>query len=376
MDRSRDARSTAHRRHPARAALDVLTLVALVMVFLTAGGRITEQPAARTAAARTVPNVPSGFTAADLRFSDHFGGPRYRLLRNWNFGIASKRSTTSCDRWIDGRCWSWGSWISNGRLHYEPWWMSGLAPYQTSYIRQDTGNITDAECFVPRQVSQTSGGGTYRSFAPDGRGLRITARKGTNPACFGKTWQSGAVNTMGKQSVGGRDKAYYVEVRARLPHAYDDGRRITNGSWVGFWMLPALTAADDVPGDKPELDLFESGYRRAGTNPLSVVTNNVQYRTADGTTRESFRNAAVGADLSASYHTYAARVNTRDGTVRFYVDGQQIGTTQHNAPTVPMSLLITFQVAGADNDFIYQPQTNHSMSLDVARVRVFQRSLG
>lgn len=275
----------------------VVTLLALLGALLGIGvGMI---PASRQAADPAKPpaafglKAPAGFTTAQLRFSDTFGGMQLATSR-WSSYIASAGSAGI-------------AWNSNGH--------GG-----SSLDRQ--GRFSNLEYDLPSQVHVAGG-------------LTLLARRVATPGMLGDSprtysWRSGAVSTVGKFSLDGG----YVQIEALMPSA--------SGMWPGLWLLPAPGTASH--SDNFEVDMFEGGYlgtasATSGNFAWALHTPSVEPRGVINT----------GVDLSANYHVYG--LDWIPGkSLTWYFDNRrvaQVTSTQAPIPDEPMELIMNLGVAGS-----------------------------
>jgi hypothetical protein len=289
--------------------------------------------------------VPAGYAADQRVFVDTFGGPSYRLTDRWNFGLTDKNA--------DGRPWSFAG--------TEPYWGSGTHGYFPACVHDQP----QAEYSLPEQISQSSTGSPYNAFSATGSGLLITAEPRplvANGCPY--TWVSGALNTYGREEFGGNGKTMYVQVRAKMPSTVVDGRRTTNGSWGSIWTLPGRSNPEH---NQVEVDLMEAGYLLGDVDPLQVIASNLH------TDTQVLYDS--GTDLSKGYHTYAAQVDSRTGSVAFYLDGQEYAAYPSGGPAGPMFLLLNLHMAeNSQTSTWHAPvEAETPMEMRVSEVQVYEK---
>lgn len=171
-------------------------------------------------------------------------------------------------------------------------------------------------------------GGSHHNAAQSARmtaltsaGLVLTAKRTS-----GNEYESAILSTFAAGRLFGDG---IIEARIR----YDKG----TGLWPAFWLL--------IPGSGPrdELDILEA-YPNPTKWPFPNRHEANTHLVRNGTdTRGNFVHDA-GFDLTTGFHVFG--MERRGGTLRFFLDGVQWGSTSSNVPTGAMAILLDYKVGG------------------------------
>ncbi|MCJ2011950.1 family 16 glycosylhydrolase [Methylobacterium sp. J-076] len=130
-----------------------------------------------------------------------------------------------------------------------------------------------------------------------------------DPEKWGRTWYSGQVSSaFPNKRISAAIRTGYIETRAKFPK--------NKGSWPGFWMISADTG---TPGAKDpggtEADVFEF----YGDAPGKFSSNVIDWPGASGRkpAGQQLVWTETGADLTAGFHTYGARLTQKEMIVYF-----------------------------------------------------------
>lgn len=254
---------------------------------------------------------PKGYKASNLIFQDKFNRTHINHS-HWNEYVTSRAA--------DGFPW-------NGN---------------TVDIPNPRPAANNLQIFSPQQLKVNNG-------------LTLTAvRRG--PAGSNQLWRSGVVSSYGHFEFNGG----YLQVKAKVP--------TSSGMWPGIWMLPGPSSHH---GDNFEIDVFEGGYTKPGTNP----SNNYAWHlhTPRGTVGGV---VATGEDLGSGYNTYGLLWVPGKKLV-WYLNGTEIAhvtSSDAQIPNEPMELIIDLEVASpATNGWrtITNSTTPAGDVMQVAEVQVF-----
>jgi beta-glucanase (GH16 family) len=216
------------------------------------------------------------------------------------------------------------------------------------------GSLTDAEYFMPSQVT-VDNGLVLNAILQSVEGA--TTWYGVQyPATFPVT--SGVVSSYGKFEFDGG----YLQISMKQPAG--------DGAWPGLWLLPGQGAGNG--GDSFEIDIQEGGTILGSDNPNDILSGTLH----TGSASWGFK-FNTGIDLSATYNTYA--INWIPGvSITWYFNGQQvfqITSAQATIPNEPMELIMSNQVAPSTQSSwhsILDSSTPQSMQMQIADVQLYQ----
>jgi hypothetical protein len=184
-----------------------------------------------------------------------------------------------------------------------------------------------------------------------------------------------ALSSLGYPSDGGPNKVWkhgYFEARFKWPRGV--------GSSPAFWLISSRDALNPNHPDPPcavsdplclsaELDIFENFNTNGAARFEGTIHRNTSGRWGvPDQTRGTFRN--VGFDMSAAYHTYAAKWTATE--VNWYLDGVEVGRAQAFDSTNQQMFMTLYEWTG-----VYGPRPNattpDNLDMQVDWVRVWQR---
>ena len=150
--------------------------------------------------------------------------------------------------------------------------------------------------------------------------VQINTTKTTTPysVCYNGTclYTSGMLSSYSHFS-----QAYgYYECRAQIAAG--------QGLWPAFWMIPNNLQWP------PEIDILEI----LGQTPNDIYTT---YHDANN---DIYQTYTIVSGLTTAFHLYA--VDWEPGSIKWYVDGNQVYTTSSNVTSLPFYIIFNYAIGG------------------------------